>query len=289
LTCSRGDTSPKLGHAKLGTKVKVACSDGVLVGFQQVLSGSALGTIGALSSSSITVHTDGGEVTCAVTDRSPRLGDYHLGDKVKIACADGVLTAIAKVEPPADVQTAFGTLTALTDAALTVHTEKGDVTCTRGDRSPRLGDFHLGDKVKMACTNGVLTAIVKVEVTMGAAGVLTAVTDASVSVLTDGGERTCTRGPNSPSLAGFAVGDKVKMACTNGVLTTIANVVTDNVVTRLGTLTALSDTTLTVHNGDGDLTCTRGEHSPALGDFHVGDLVRMSCTNGVLTTIAKVV
>jgi hypothetical protein len=257
----------------------------MLVGFRQVLSGSALGTISALAAASITVHTDGGDVTCAVAERSPKLGDYHVGDKVKIACADGVLTTIAKVVPPADIQTVLGTLTALTDTSLTVHTEKGDVTCTRNDHSPRVGDLRVGDRVKMACTRGVLTAIAKVELTMGATGVLTAFGDASVTVLTDGGARTCTRGPNSPSLAGFAVGDKVKIACTNGVLTSIAKV--ELVQTSYGTLTALSSTSLTVHTEGGDVTCTLNDHSPGLGDYHVGDRVKLACTNGVLTAVAK--
>jgi len=37
-----------------------------------------------------------GDLSCRVTDASPRLGDYHVGDHVKLACADGVLKLIAK-------------------------------------------------------------------------------------------------------------------------------------------------------------------------------------------------
>jgi hypothetical protein len=28
------------------------------------------------------------------------------------------------------------------------------VTCTLGEHSPRLGDFHAGDRVKLGCTDG---------------------------------------------------------------------------------------------------------------------------------------
>src|SRR5206468_11937996 len=71
VTCARGSASPKV-RAHVGHKVKIACKNGVLVAMQQVLSGSAVGAISALFSSSITVHTDGGDVTCATTDGSPK-------------------------------------------------------------------------------------------------------------------------------------------------------------------------------------------------------------------------
>ena len=46
----------------------------------------------------LTVHNDEhGDVSCRVTDGSPRLGDYHVGDRVKLGCAGGVLKLIAKL------------------------------------------------------------------------------------------------------------------------------------------------------------------------------------------------
>jgi ribosomal protein L21E len=285
VTCSRANSSPKVGTVRVGGKVTIACSNGVLVAFKTVLSGSAAGAISALSPTSLTVHTDGGDVTCTLNDGSPRVGDFHVGDRVKIACTDGVLTAVAKLEPPAEVQTGFGTLAALTDLSLTVQTERGDLTCTLNDRSPRLGDFHVGDKVKVACTNGVLTAIAKVVVTSITTGVLTAATDTSVTVLSDGGERRCRRTNESPSLDGYRVGDKVKMTCTNGVLTAIAKA--DTYQSGTGTLAALSGSSLTVHTETGDLTCRLGDGSPNVSEFHVGDKVKASCTNGALTAIAR--
>jgi len=50
-----------------------------------------------LSSLSLTVHNDEhGDITCRLTDGSPHVGDFHVGDHVKLACADGVLKLIAK-------------------------------------------------------------------------------------------------------------------------------------------------------------------------------------------------
>jgi hypothetical protein len=43
---------------------------------------------------------------------------------------------------------------------LTVHGEHGDVSCTV-PATARLGDFHVGDHVGMACVDGALTKLVK--------------------------------------------------------------------------------------------------------------------------------
>ena len=57
---------------------------------------------------------------------------------------------------------AGGTLTVLSTSSITVHNnEHGDVSCTLGPASPRLGDFHVGDHVGMACVDGVLAQLVK--------------------------------------------------------------------------------------------------------------------------------
>jgi hypothetical protein len=250
---------------------------------------TATGALTALDSSSLTVRTDGGDVTCTLGESSPRLGDFHVGDKVKIACSNEVLTAIAKLDG-GDVRTESGTLVALSDMSVTVRMLNGELTCTLGDGSPTLGDFHVGDKVKVVCAHGVLTTIAKVltDNVVSRQGTLTALSESSVTVHSGDGDLACSRGDRSAALGDFRVGDLVKVSCANGVLSAMAKVATSTVVTRLGTLTALSDASVTVHNGDGDLTCKRTDASPALGDFHVGDLVKMSCSNGVLTTIARV-
>jgi hypothetical protein len=51
------------------------------------------------------VHTESGDVNCRLDDRSPKLGEFHIGDRVKLSCGEGVLTSIAKLEAPAEVQT----------------------------------------------------------------------------------------------------------------------------------------------------------------------------------------
>jgi hypothetical protein len=186
LTCAIGPDSPSTAGAKVGGHAKVACANGVLVSLALVPSGDgkpapppgpehktvgANGTVSAVSPSSLTVHTDGSDVTCSVGDGSPSVADVRAGDKVKMGCVDGVLKVLARADappppppppPPANVVTVGGTLTAVSDASLTVHnTEHGDVTCTRGPSSPSLGDFHVGDRVGMACADGVLVKIVR--------------------------------------------------------------------------------------------------------------------------------
>jgi hypothetical protein len=288
LTCSRNDASPNVKSSDVGHKVKVTCDNGVLVSLQSSFDGSAAGSITALSATSISLHNDDATVTCTLGDGSPKLGDYHVGDRVKLSCSDGILTAIAKIDPPAptDVQTGLGTLTDLSDGSITVHTDSRDLTCTRGDHSPALGDFKVGDHVKVACTNRVLTAIAKITETTIATGTLSALTPTSVSVLSDGGVRTCTRSDGSPSLDGYSVGDRVKMTCTNGLLTGMAKA--DLITDGSGVLTALTSTSFTVHTDGGDKSCSRGTASPSMDGYQLGDLVKFYCTNGMLTAIAKV-
>ena len=183
LTCAIGADSPPTAGVEVGAHVKVACANGVLVKVALLPTGdgkpappppvapshttlAANGTVSALSSASLTVHTDGGEVTCTVGDGSPSVGDVHVGDRVKMGCVDGVLTTLARVDnpppPPANVVTVGGTLSALSVTSLTVHNaEHGDVTCTLGASSPRVGDFHVGDHVGIACADGALVKIVR--------------------------------------------------------------------------------------------------------------------------------
>jgi len=293
LTCKRAEYSPALGDFHVGDAVKVGCTDGVLTAIAKVETRDVRtesGTLVELTDTSLTLQMLSGRLTCTRGEHSPALGDFHVGDRVKVVCTNGVLTSIAKAD---DVTVKRqGTITSLSDASLTVHNGDGDLTCTRGDRSPALGDFHVGDLVKVACTNRVLTAIAKVQadVYTGGIGAITALSSSALSIHTDGGDLTCRVTADSPALGDLHQGDTVKVYCKNGVLFSIAKVQssTDVVVTRQGTLSALSESSLTVHNGDGDLTCTRNDRSPSLGEFHVGDVVKVACTDGVLTAIAKV-
>ena len=187
LSCTIDSTSPSTAAFKVGQHVKVACSSGTLVAIASVTlptsppaptpptaphqTRGAAGTVSAVSSTSLTVHTDGGEVTCAVADGSPSTTGIHVGDRVKMGCLDGVVKVLeqAEVPPPPppssdhhETITVGGTLNVISSSSLTVHnSEHGDVSCTLGPLSPRLGDFHVGDHVGMACVDGVLAQLVK--------------------------------------------------------------------------------------------------------------------------------
>ena len=67
----------------------------------------------------------------------------------------------------------------------------------------------------------VAAAKVETTVTMITTGTLSALSSTSLTVLSDGGEKTCTRNSGSPSLDGYLVGNHVRVTCVNGVLTAI--------------------------------------------------------------------
>jgi hypothetical protein len=194
FVCKRGDASPPLDGFHAGDRVVIACKGGVLTGITlvsvptpqdppktepptteppkttppPVVERTGQGTLTSIRGDGVTVHTDGGDVICKLTDGSPKLGDYHVGDKVKFGCRNDVLLAIYKVDPPATTpttpvyRTGQGTLTSIRGDGLTVHTDGGDVSCRLGADSPKLGDFHVGDHVKFYCTNDVLSGIARI-------------------------------------------------------------------------------------------------------------------------------
>lgn len=191
--CARADRSPSLDSYARGDRVQIVCAGAhghlVLVKARKLEATETPandsepvtfgGTVTALTDGSITVHDGDRDLTCKLGDASPALGEVKVGTHVKVACANGVLVHVAVVVipapapvPPAPVPPAptpstatgaAGTLTALTDASITVHsTEKGtDLTCHLGNTSPRLGDFHVGDHVGIACLDGTLIKIAK--------------------------------------------------------------------------------------------------------------------------------
>ena len=175
LTCTLNDASPRLGDYHVGDNVKFGCVGGALVAIAKTDSGvvsgphktvGAAGAVSAVSSSSLTVQTDGGSVTCSVGEGSPSVANVHVGDKVKMGCLDGVLKVFARSDSASgsgdghSATTVAGTLSALSATSLTVHGEHGDVTCSV-PASAHLGDFHVGDRVGMACVDGALVKLVK--------------------------------------------------------------------------------------------------------------------------------
>jgi hypothetical protein len=264
-TCAVRRHSPNVAGYKTGDRVQVVCvhlrGHGKLV-LAKLRHLPALpvaaasddaatkfgGAITALSDDSISLHDGDRNLTCKLDASSPSTGDYKVGQHVKVACAGGVLVAIAPVTT-ADLGRYFtGTVAEIGASSLTLTTEHGPVTCTLGDGSPSVAGLHVGDRVGMGCkastmqlvlikkleVDGGTTTTTKTETTTttsttthvltGAAGTLSGLADGSITVHTDRGEVTCTVTTSSPSLGSFAVGDHVKMACWDGVLHEIAKV-----------------------------------------------------------------
>jgi hypothetical protein len=218
----------------------------------------ARGSITSVGATSISVATDRAvKVTCALRDRSPSLDGYSEGDRVAITCRrvrhTFVLARIRHLQAAAnsegEVKTvAFGgAITALTDTSISLHDGDRDITCAITDVSPPTGDAKVGDHLRVVCKNGVL---------------------ALVAPVTGPKPVEPPRQPEAPKPAPTPT--------------------THTLTGAIGTITVLGDTSLTVHNAEHDLTCSVGTASPKLGDFHVDDRVKVLCTDGVLTSIARV-
>ncbi|MEI6666395.1 MAG: hypothetical protein WCL53_09645, partial [Chloroflexota bacterium] len=235
--------------------------------------GSADGTVSAVSSTSITV----GALTCSIgTD--PSAGGVLVGDRVSIYCIDGTLTKLEKKNPAPVYTAADGTLSALGTTSITV----GTLTCTIGSSSPNTSNFHVGDHVRMYCSNGTLFALIRLDGPSNqttATDPISALSSTSITV----GRLTCTIGSGSPSLVGFALGDRVGISCPSGALATITHLDPLPGSTTKGAITALSPTSITV----APLTCSIGSSSPSVTAFHLGDYVGIGCTAGVLVKIVK--
>ena len=95
-----------------------------------------------LESNKITV-TGERSLTCTIGPNSPRTGDFHVGDTVRIGCLNGALYYIVNASPPPPTTTAttttttttsttndygFGTITSLTSTTITV-TGDSSLTC----------------------------------------------------------------------------------------------------------------------------------------------------------------
>jgi len=263
-TCTVVKRSPDLAGYSAGNRVQMICvrlrDHGKLVLFKirhldavpaPVGSDDAStkfgGAITSLTDGSITVHDGDRDLTCDLDASSPATGDYKVGQHVKVVCAGGSLVAISPVTTADAGRYYTGTVASVGASGLTLNTEHGPVTCTIGDGSPSVAALHAGDKIGMGCKASTMQLVLirklddgttttptepqpapptpTTHVVTGAAGTLSALTDGSLTVHTDGGEVTCTIGSTSPSLTSFAVGDRVKMVCWDGALHEIAKVV----------------------------------------------------------------
>jgi hypothetical protein len=319
-TCALVAKSPSLDGYTAGERVQAACvrSGGKLVLAKiRLLAAKAspsndgeptkfAGVVTALSDGSISLHDGDRELTCSLGASSPSTAGVKVGQHVKVSCSSGALVALAPVTAGDAGRAYEGAVTAVSATSITVHTDRGDGTCTVGDGSPAVAGVKVGDRVLAGCKTGTnqLVYLKKLATggdapvggthkTIGAAGAVSTVSSTSLTVHTDGGDVTCTVGDGSPAVANVHVGDTVKMGCVDGVLKVLA--LSDSAsgagdghtaTTVAGTLTALSSSALTVHGERGDVSCTVAA-TARLGDFHVGDRVGMACVDGALLKLVK--
>lgn len=134
-------------------------------------------------------------------------------------------------------------------------------------------------------------------------GSISSVTDGAIAVKgVSGIVTTWTVVKVSPDLAGYSAGNRVQMICVrlraHGKLVLFkirhlaavpVPVASDDASTRFGgAITSLTDGSITVHDGDRDLTCKLDASSPATGDYKVGQHVKVVCAGGSLVAIAPV-
>jgi hypothetical protein len=129
----------------------------------------ASGPVVELGAAAIVVQSSEGRLACRVPEeKQGKLEGLKLGDKVKIHCADGMLTGIERHQPadkPAGEEVRiYGVVAALSRASVTVEGEAGSLTCSvpAGLAEKVAGRFAVGDRVKMMCRGSELTYLEKV-------------------------------------------------------------------------------------------------------------------------------
>ena len=251
-TCNLGQHSPSLANVSVGDRVRAVCAKRrhgglVLTKLRKDLSGPPAakdtrpvtfgGAITALTDTLISLHDGDRDITCTLGPDSPKTDGFKVGQHAKVACADGVLVAIAAPEVG---RYYVGTVATLTDGALTLTTEHGPVTCTITPLSPSTTSLKVGDKVGMGCRASTMELVLlrhpdgdaspppapapPTHTELHAKGTIRELGDHGVALTTDGGNVACSRGENSPSLDGYAVADTVAISCVDGVLTAIEKV-----------------------------------------------------------------
>ncbi len=203
--------------------------------------------------------------------------------------------ATTTTTPSGGTASAEDPISALSSSSITV----GPLTCQATGASPNLTSFHVGDRVHIGCTGGILTRIEGPLPAPNAQvvqknGNINAVSSSSITV--DG--LTCSVGAGSPTTGSFTVGQRVVIACVGQNLVYLVAAPsnsqssgsqgssgeshsTSQMVVRMGVLTALSSTSITVSG----LTCTIGSTSPSTAGFTVGGPTGIGCINGALVKI----
>jgi hypothetical protein len=220
------------------------------------------------------------------------------------------LTALALAAPAAaaDVRTASGTVVSVSDSAITVRSDRSSLTCGIGARSPAVALLANGDRVAIACRrSGASWILTRARLLPPPPAPKPGGDSAPAPKPTGNGhsdpkpspkptgdgnpEPKPSPGPRPAPEPSTAPKPEPKPEPTPEPKPDPAPTTPPPVVTTAGgQVTALSATSLTIHNGEHDLTltCTVTDASPSLGDYHVGDRVRVYCTTaGVLVAIAR--
>jgi hypothetical protein len=158
-----------------------------------------------------------------------------------------------------------GVITALSGTGISVKDSHRTVTCAVRTASPSLTGYAVGDRVQAQCRGArrhpVLARIRHLDVTASGHG-----TGSGDPGATDPGTTDPSRGDPGAD-PGPSNAEPVKFG---------------------GTITALSPSSITLHDGDRDLTCTIGDASPSTSALKVGDHARVICQNGVLVSLGFV-
>ena len=135
-----------------------------------VVKQAAAGPIVELDEDAIVVQSSEGRLACRVPEeKQAKLDGLKLGDKVKIACAEGVLVGLERY-PPAEEKPAgeevriYGVVAAISGASVTVAGDAGSLTCSvpAALAEKVAGRFALGDRVKMMCRGSEVTYLERV-------------------------------------------------------------------------------------------------------------------------------
>jgi hypothetical protein len=246
-TCNLGRHSPSTAKVSVGDRVLAVCvnrrhGDLVLTKLRKDRKAPSAskdtrpvtfgGAITELTDTSISLHDGDRDLTCTLGPDSPKTDSFKVGQHAKVACADGVLVAIAAPEVG---RYYVGTVATLTDGSITLTTEHGPVTCTITALSPKTDSVTVGDKVGMGCRSSTMELVLlrrldgeapappapTTHTELHAKGSIRELGNHGVALTTDGGNVACLRGEHSPSLDGYAAGDAVAVSCVDGVLTAI--------------------------------------------------------------------
>jgi hypothetical protein len=197
MTCTVGPGSPSTGGFIVGTVVRMACEDGILVALKRSDDGPRTATtttttaattttqplISAITGTVVTLGTsitvNGGDdgrasLTCTITGDSPSTSGFPVGTHVRMYCKNAVLLSLSRVDAPT-------TTTASTTTTTTAP-----------------------------------------PVYSGISGTIAALGSTAITVNRTSGDGplslACTIGPGSPSTSGFAPGSSVRMYCKDGAL-----------------------------------------------------------------------